>query len=467
TPLERTQLEVTSIREQIAKLPGVSSVYTSVGGGVQEEVHKAELIVNLVPLAQRNYGQQDFKQYLRQSLVRSAGVQLNAQDFSPISGGGARPQPVQFNIRGDNWTEVIAAAEKTKAAMQKQPGFVDVELTYRSGKPQLSVDIDRDRAASVGVPAAILGTTLRTFLGGDAVIQYREGGDTFDVKVKLPPEVLADPEQVGALTVRSPAGQLVELRNLADIRPDEGPSQIDRQAQKRQITVLAELRNYSLGEALGFLGTFAKDELPPTVITDFEGQGKELAKAGLAFLMALVLGIILVYMILAAQFGSLLDPITIMMSLPFAIIGALGGLLLSGEYMSMFAMIGIIMLMGLVTKNGILLVDFTNQLKAQGRSTREALLEAGPIRLRPILMTTIAMIAGMVPVALARGDGAETRVPMAIAIIGGLVTSTVLTLGVVPVFYSLVDGLRRRMVKERPAEDLDAPSPLHQKADAA
>jgi HAE1 family hydrophobic/amphiphilic exporter-1 len=317
------------------------------------------------------------------------------------------------------------------------------------------------------VPAAILGTTLRSFLGGDAITQYREGGDTFDVKVKLPPEVLADPDQVGALTARTPMGMLVELRNVADIRPDEGPSQIDRQAQKRQITVLAELRDYSLGEALGFLNEFAKKELPPTVTTDFEGQGKELAKAGIAFLLALLLGIILVYMILAAQFGSLLDPVTIMMSLPFAIIGALGGLLLSGQYMSMFAMIGIIMLMGLVTKNGILLVDFTNQLKAQGKSTREALLEAGPIRLRPILMTTIAMIAGMVPVALARGDGAETRVPMAIAIIGGLTTSTVLTLGVVPVFYSLVDGLRRRVVKQRPEEQLDTAPELHRKADAA
>jgi HAE1 family hydrophobic/amphiphilic exporter-1 len=279
--------------------------------------------------------------------------------------------------------------------------------------------------------------------------------------------VLADPDQVGALTVRAPSGQLVELRTVADIRPDEGPSQIDRQAQKRQITVVSELRNYSLGEAITFLNGFAKKELPPTVTTDFEGQGKELAKAGKAFIMALFLGIILVYMILAAQFGSLLDPVTIMMSLPFAIIGALGGLLISGQYMSMFAMIGIIMLMGLVTKNGILLVDFTNQLKEQGKSTREALLEAGPIRLRPILMTTIAMIAGMIPVAMAKGDGAETRVPMAIAIIGGLVTSTMLTLGVVPVFYSLVDGLRRRVAGKRPTDTETPTAELQHKADAA
>jgi HAE1 family hydrophobic/amphiphilic exporter-1 len=463
TPLERTQRELTLLEKQVASLPGVDSIFTSAGGGVQEEVHKGELLVNLVPISERAYGQQDMKQYLRDTLVRGAGVRLNVQD---AGGMGGRTQQVQFNIRGDNWEEVLAATEKTRQAMLKNPGMVDVDLTYRSGKPQLSVELDRERAASLGLPAAVLGTTLRTFLGGDAVATYREGGDSFDVKVKLPPEVLADPAQLGALAMRAPTGALVELRTMADIRPSEGPSQIDRQAQKRQVTLLADLKNYSLGEAITYLNTFAKNELPPTVSTDFEGQGKELGKAGLAFLLALGLGIILVYMILAAQFGSLLDPITIMMSLPFAVIGALGGLLLTGQYMSMFAMIGMIMLMGLVTKNGILLVDYANQLKEKGKSTREALLEAGPVRLRPILMTTIAMIAGMVPVALARGNGAETRVPMAIAIIGGLITSTLLTLGVVPVFYSLVDGLRQRWTRARPVEPVPA-APMRETKDAA
>jgi HAE1 family hydrophobic/amphiphilic exporter-1 len=167
--------------------------------------------------------------------------------------------------------------------------------------------------------------------------------------------------------------------------------------------------------------------------------------------LALLLGVVLVYIILAAQFESLIHPFTIMMSLPFAVIGGIAGLLVTGQYMSMMAMIGFIMLMGLVTKNGILLVEFTNQLRAAGKSTHEALLEAGPIRLRPILMTTVAMIAGMIPVALARGDGAETRVPMGVAIIGGLLTSTVLTLGIVPVVYSLLDEARERVMRRRAA----------------
>ncbi len=252
TPLERTQQELASIRRAAREAAGRGQRLhrrgrRRAGGGPQGRDDGQ----SRAPGRARATDQQDFKQYVRQNIVRSAGVNLNALDFAAVSGGGSRAQPVQFNIRGDNWKEVIAAAEKTKAAMKQQPGFVDVDFSYRSGKPQLAVEIDRERAASVGVPAALLGTMLRSFLGGDAIIQYREGGDTFDVKVKLPPEVLADPDQVGALTVRTPIGQLVELRNVADIRPDEGPSQIDRQAQKRQITVLAELRNYSLGEALG------------------------------------------------------------------------------------------------------------------------------------------------------------------------------------------------------------------------
>jgi len=307
--------------------------------------------------------------------------------------------------------------------------------------------VDRERAAAVGVPAAALGQALRALLGGDKVTDFHQGGDTYDIKVKLPEDTLADPAALGGIAVRTAAGQLVELRSIADVKVTAGPSQIDHQAQMRQVTILADLRNYSLGEGMAFLSTFAEKNLPKTVQTDFEGQGRELKTAGRAFLLALVLGVVLVYIILAAQFESLIHPFTIMMSLPFAVIGGIAGLLVANQFMSMMAMIGFIMLFGLVTKNGILLVEFTNQLRHAGKATREALLEAGQVRLRPILMTTVAMIAGMIPVALARGDGAETRVPMAVTIIGGLITSTVLTLGIVPVVYSLLDGLRSRYWK--------------------
>jgi HAE1 family hydrophobic/amphiphilic exporter-1 len=445
TPLEGTERELASLASQIAAVPGVESVYTSAGGGVQEEVHRGEIVVNLVPIGRRRFSQTDFKQYLRDELRQGPGEKITVQDFSPVSGGGNRPQQVQFNLRSDDWDALLAAVEKTRVAMLANPGFVDVDTTYRGGKPQLDVKVDRERAANVGVPAAVLGRTLRGFLGGDKIATFRDASDSYDVKVKLPPIVQADPAQLGRITVRGASGQLVELRAIAEIVPGAGPSQIERQSQKRQVTLLADLRGYSLGEATKFLNEFADKNLPKSVIHDFEGNAKEMGKAAVAFLVALLLGTVLVYIILAAQFESLLHPFVIMTSLPFSLIGVIGGLLAAREYMSMFAMIGVIMLFGLVLKNGILLVEFTNQVRERGKSVNDALLEAGPVRLRPILMTTIAMIAGMVPVALARGDGAETRVPMAVAIIGGLVSSTVLTLGVVPVVYSLVESVRRRV----------------------
>jgi hydrophobic/amphiphilic exporter-1 (mainly G- bacteria), HAE1 family len=447
TTLAETQRQLDDLSAQIRMVPGVRETFTVAGGGALEEVNKGEVTVDLVPLAARTYGQQDFKQFLRQSLRVSPAAKIAAQDFTPISGGGSRPQMVQFNVRATEFSVLLDAVEKVRQAMLRNPGFADVDTTWRGGKPQLDVEVDRERAASVGLAAAVLGQNVRALMGGDKVADFHEGGDSYDIKVKLPAAVLADPAALGAVAVRAPGGQLVELRSVATVRPAVGPSQIEHQAQMRQVTLLADLRNYPLGDAMAYLGQVARKELPAGVQTDFEGQGRELGRTAREFLLALGLGIVLIYIILAAQFESLVHPFTIMMSLPFAVIGGVGGLLLANQYMSMIAMIGFIMLMGLVTKNGILLVEFTNQLRAAGRTTREALQEAGPIRLRPILMTSVAMIAGMIPVALARGDGAETRVPMAVAIIGGLVTSTALTLGIVPVVYSLLDDLRNRLWK--------------------
>jgi len=448
--LHETQAEIDQLDAQVRGLPGIASTFATVGGGVQEEVHKGELLINLVPIKERSYPQGELKTYLRGAIKPRPGVSVTVQDVTGIAGGGSRSQQVQFNLRGDNWQELIATSEKMKTAMRTNKGLVDIDSTYRSGKPQYDVVVDRERAASLGVPAASLGSTLRAFLGRDKFADYREGGETYEVKLRLPPETLASADALGKLTVRAPSGQLVELRNLASVTPADGPVQIDRESQKRQITLLANLASgYQLGDAVAFMNATAEKEVPKGMIYDFEGNAKELGKAVAAFGAALLLGIILVYMILAAQFESLIHPFTIMLSLPFAFIGAIGALLITGQAMSMFALIGVIMLMGLVVKNGILLVDFTLQLREEGKSATEALLGAAPVRLRPILMTTIAMIAGMIPVAIARGDGAETRAPMAITIIGGLITSTVLTLGVVPVVYSLLDQLTEKFKRRK------------------
>ncbi len=315
TSLEETQRQLDDIAAQIARAPGVTDLFAVTGGGAREEVNKGEITVNFVPVAERRYGQAQLKDYLRQTVRVSAAAQFAVQDFSPVAGGGNRPQLVQFNIRSTDPKALLESVEKARAAMKKNPGFVDVDTTWRSGKPQLDVQVDRERAASLGIPAALLGQNIRALMGGDKVADFHEGGDTYDIKVRLPPSVLADPVALGAVPVRSPTGQLVELRSIATIEPALGPSQIEHQAQMRQVTLLADLHNYSLGEAMAYMRDVARKEFPATVTTDFEGQGRELGTAARSFLLALALGVVLVYIILAAQFESLVHPFTIMMSL--------------------------------------------------------------------------------------------------------------------------------------------------------
>jgi HAE1 family hydrophobic/amphiphilic exporter-1 len=442
TPLAVTHTEAERISVAIRKVPGVKNVFLQVGGDVDEAVNKAMLTVNLVARKERDFSQNQVKQWIRDHLKASPGANLAVADPS-MGFGGSRTQPVQFSLRSDDWPALLKAVETVQTKMKANPGLADVDHTYRAGKPLLSVQLDRDRAASVGVPAVVVGQTLRAFLGGDKFTSYRERGNQYDVRLRLPERIRSDPDAVGSLPIRTPSGQIIELRAVANVVQGTGPSQVDRQALKRQVVMLADLKNYSMGEASTFLKDAAKG-LPASVQSGFEGAGKEFAKMGKNFLFALILGIVLVYMVLGAQFESLLDPFTIMLALPLSVIGAILGLLISREYMSMFAMIGMIMLAGLVTKNGILIVEFTNQLRDEGKSVRDALLEAGPLRLRPILMTTVAMVAGMLPVAFARGDGAESRIGMAWAIIGGLIASTFLTLLIVPVVYSLLDRLRKK-----------------------
>jgi HAE1 family hydrophobic/amphiphilic exporter-1 len=442
--LDRTRSQLADLEEQLRRRAEVKDVYASAGGGTLAKVHEGKLRVNLVPIADRAASQHELQAQLREALVVPAGVTLSIQGASSMPGSNAE---VQFNLRGADWEELTAAADGLTAAMRARGGFVDVDTSFSAGMPQLDVRIDRDRAGALGVQAVSAAGALRAWMGGDEVTQLRDGNDSYSVVLALPDAARADPAALRALQLRSATGQLVELGNVARLESGSGPAQIDRQARQRQIGVTANLHGLSLGEANGWLADYGRTKLPPSVHWEFAGRGKELGKTGSAFGAAVLLGFILVFLILAAQFESVVDPLAIMVSLPFAVIGAIGSLLVTGTQMSMFAMIGMIMLFGLVTKNGILLVEFARQQREAGRSTFDALVQAGRVRLRPILMTTVAMIGGMIPAALATGVGAETRSPMAVVIIGGLVTSTALTLGVVPVVYSLLDSLRARLAR--------------------
>lgn len=439
TALETTQTVAEDIATQVRTLPGVQTTFVSVGGGVQERVNTGRVLVNLTPRATRDYHQTEVMAVVREMLADRTDATLSVEPVNAIE-GGARSEPLQMVLQGSDLEELGAVAARIASRLRELPGFVDVDTSYRAGKAELDVSINADRAADYGVMAASIGQTVRTLIAGEVPTQLDVGGDRVDVRVQLPFAERGDLLQVAAAEVRTSNGTLVEVGQLATIVETTGPTQIERLARQRQVMVYANLDGPALGDATALAAAIADEEMTPGVTWDAEGNAKELAKTGQSMLLALGLAILCVYLILASQFESFIHPFTIMVSLPFSLIGALGALILFDVDMSIFGMIGVIMLMGLVTKNAILLVDYATQLRQRGVELREALIEAGAVRLRPILMTTAAMIGGMLPVAIGHGEGGEVRAPMGLIVIGGLISSTLLTLIVVPVVYRLVEG---------------------------
>ena len=448
TSLAESDSRVEQLAARLRTLPGVASTFATVGGGAQEKVNSAEILVTLVARDRRTFSQTAAMAAVRAQLADEPNAVIAVEPLTAISAGGSRNAAIQLDLRGDDLDELSAVAARITAKLRATPGFTDVDSTYRGGKPELSVEVDRTAAANLGVTGSQIATTVRTLLAGTVATQIDDGDDRYDVRVQLPVagRTIADPANQPQL--RTSTGTLVELRDVAALEEHAGPGQIDREARQRQISVLANLSGgKALSDAMTEVASIAAAETPATVTHEFGGSAKALGQSMDSMLLALFLAVACIYMILAAQFESFVHPLTIMSAVPFSFIGAFGALLLTGMHMSIFAMIGLIMLMGLVTKNGILLVDFATQRRAAGDDTRTALEQAGATRLRPILMTTAAMIFGMLPVAIGHGEGGEVRAPMGVSVIGGLITSTILTLVVVPVIYSLMDGLVVRVTR--------------------
>lgn len=451
TGLPASERYIEQLTAKIRKVPGVLDTFATIGGGAQGEVNVADIQVNLVPKAKRAFTQEDAMRFLRKQVGGDTSAKVAVEPMNMMGGGSSamRQSIVQFNIRGSEYGELNKAAEQIISEIRVKGGFVDIDTTYRGGKPEVVVNIDRDRAADLGVPVASIAMAIRMLVGGEKVSEIQTGGDRYDLRVRLEEAFRRRPQDLLALKVRStkpgPMGapQLVDLSNVVTVDTGTGPGKIERQNRRRQVTILANLQGIVLGDALPRVEQAAK-KLPKDLETGWTGMGDIMVESFRNLLSALILAVVMVYLILAAQFESFIHPFTIMLSLPLSLVGALGGLAIAGQTLSITSMIGIIMLMGLVTKNAILLVDYTNTLREHGMGMTEALLTAGPVRLRPILMTTAAMIFGMIPVALALSEGSEFRSPMAVAVIGGLITSTLLTLVVVPVVYSLVDRFSRR-----------------------
>jgi HAE1 family hydrophobic/amphiphilic exporter-1 len=439
--------------EILRKMPEVRAVFYRLGIG--GSINRAMMMTSLIPKSERKKTQMDLKKEIRQKLRQFPGLKVSAEDFSMI-GGGQRQVPIQYSVRGLDLAAIQDYAKQIAGNFSKIPGIVDVDTSIEMGKPELKVYIDRDKAAVLGVDVSTIAEAINLLMSGETdVTKYKDEtrGKRYDLRIRLNPEERRDPDDLGRLYVRSRDGRLVELRNLVRVQEGGGPSVINREDRQRAVTLFASLEGVPLGEAMEDLNGIAAKILPPDYLPKYRGQADTMSESFGYLLFAIILGVIMAYMVLAAQFESFIHPFTVLLAMPLSFIGAFGALLLTGNTISIFSFIGLILLMGLVKKNAILLVDYTNVLRERGLSRREAILEAGPVRLRPILMTTFAMVFGMLPVAFGMGEGSESRAPMGIAVIGGLLTSLFLTLVVVPAAYDLFDDFQGFFTRRKKKDD--------------
>jgi HAE1 family hydrophobic/amphiphilic exporter-1 len=407
----------------------------------------------------------------RPALAEIPGQQARISDMSGMAMSSDHGQ-FEVEILGnvEIW-KLAEIGERFLVELGKRGGFVDLNQSMKLGRPELRVIPDREKAASLGVDAEQLATTIQAMVGGMDVASFKESGNRYDIRVRLDEKDRKDPEQILGLYARTRDGSVVELRNLVTLERGAAPSAITRVDRQRAVRISANLDGRDLGSALRVAEQVAAEILPEGVKMVPAGGTEEFVKSFRALVFAMGLGILVIYMVLAAQFESLVHPLTVMLALPLAMVGAFGGLAFMhllgrpGMTLNLFSMIGIILLFGLVTKNSILLVDYANQLRERGMSKLEAMRTAAPIRMRPVLMTALAMIFGAAPAALGIGPGAESRSPMAVAAAAGMISSTALTLLVVPVFYLVlddgVDWLRARLRRRRglPAAGAAAPVP--------
>jgi len=424
--------------------PAVGHTYATIGAGDSGTVRSGVIFVKLKNRKERKAGQKEVQQEFRRRFLTVPGVTTSIEE---VDESGQSRKPLQVNLRGTDIARLKAYAGQLRDRMYAIRGIRDIEVSLEHDVPEYRLTVDREKALSAGVKTDAIVQTVGALIGGEVVSTYEdEDGDAVDVRVRLPEGLRRGPDQVGDLriAVASPKGPatLVPLANLVSHTAWATPSEINRQELSRQVTVSANLDNLPLGTAVEKVQQAAGAlALEPGYRIVFSGDAADMAESFGYMAESLLLAVLFVYFILAAQFESFLEPLAIMLSLPLSVVGMAGLLFLTGDTINIMSLIGLIMLMGLVTKNAILLVDYAKVLRGRGMERREAVITAGRTRLRPIVMTTLAMIFGMLPLALGLGAGAEMRAPMARAVVGGLLTSTLLTLLVVPVMYTFMEDL--------------------------
>ncbi len=441
--LKRADQSMKAIDDQIQRRAEVTSTFYVTGSDFAQDINKSRIYVNLKERKDRGIIQLDSMKQVRDGLADVQKIKSSVEEIGMV-GGGFRAVPIQVMIQGRDLDELNRRTLGIKDQFAKIPGIVDADTSIELGKPEVKLRIDRERAANYGVSAAAIGGAVTTLIGGEIVGKYKDEkeGERYDIAARLVGLDRSRPDDIDSLQVRSSTGELVKLRDVTVQNVGTAPTIIMHMNRQRGAAIFSNIdKTKPMGEAVNDLEKIIKKNLTQDMSFKHVGMADAMLDAFQNIAIALVIAVIMVYMILASQFESFVHPFTIMFSLPVSFIGAMGLLLITGERISIFSLIGIIMLMGLVTKNAILLVDYTITLRHRGMTREDALMKAGPVRLRPIVMTTAAMVFGMLPTALKIGEGSEQRAPMAIAVIGGLITSTLLTLVVIPVVYTLVDDL--------------------------
>jgi hydrophobe/amphiphile efflux-1 (HAE1) family protein len=440
--IEQTSNICRQVEDYLRTQKEVINLYTTIGSGT-DPVTKAAIQVKMVKKNQRKISDQDLIRKVRAFTKTIAGAKFG---YLMESSSGGNGKPLIYSIRGEDLNKLKPIADKVEKILRSADGAVDVDNSLETSKPEVRILLDREKANDVAVNPYQIASGVRAMVDGYIATQYQVGDEQIDVRVKLRKEDRQDMSNIAALTMLSgkknpdQTNILVRLGDIATVQKGEGPSQINRYQRQKEIRVDAGLSGKVLGEVVNEVkDDIAKIHLEPGYTISAVGEAEMQEESFGNILLSLMLAIVFVYIVLAAQFESFIHPFSIMLAMPMSIIGAVLFLWVFGSTVSVMSLIGIIMLMGLVTKNGILLVDYANVMRERGMSREEALLVAGPTRLRPILMTSFAMIFGMVPVAFALGEGSEFRAPMGQAVIGGIITSTFLTLLLVPVVYTLLE----------------------------
>jgi multidrug efflux pump len=451
--------------EQAAlKIPEFDRVFVVAGNPT---VTQGIAFLRLKPWEERDKHVRDLARQLAPALGQIPGI--NAFPVVPPSlGQGFREQPVNFVIMSsDPYEEINRVVQNIITDLNKNPGFQAVDTNLRLNRPELNVRIDRDKAADAGVQIETIGRTLETMLGGRQVTRFKKDGEQYDVLVQVRADERNAPDDISNIFVRGRGDQMIPLTSLIGVNESVAPRELNHFGQRRAVTITANLApDYTLGQALTFMDEVAAKHLKPGYSTDLNGQSREFREAGSSLILVFVLAILFIYLVLAAQFESFRDPFIILLTVPLGIAGALAVVSLVGGSLNVYSQIGLVTLIGLITKNGILIVEFANQLQEQGRQIKEAVIEASVLRLRPILMTSMATVFGAIPLALATGAGAESRQQIGWVIVGGITIGTLLTLFVIPVVYSaLATRLHHPvLLHSDDANANDGNKPLHETA---